>query len=55
MTAPSPEWIEDCLRFYGRVLDGKHGHWCVEWDGLPIDETCPEFAACLCIIEDSKQ
>jgi hypothetical protein len=29
-------------------LTGKHIHDCPDWDGLRIDETCPEFACCLC-------
>jgi len=27
----------------GELLIGKYGHWCNEWDGLPIDETCMEW------------
>ena len=26
----------------------KYQHYCVEWDDMLIDETCPEFACCLC-------
>lgn len=37
------EWERDCLRWRGRVLVGVFGHWCFGWDGLPIDETCPEW------------
>lgn len=29
-------------------LTGKFRHWCPEWDDLPIDETMPEFEACVC-------
>jgi hypothetical protein len=29
-------------------LTGKHKHYCWDWDGMAIDETCPEFDACLC-------
>lgn len=29
-------------------LTGVHKHLCPDWDGLAIDETCPEFAACTC-------
>lgn len=36
-------WQYECLKFYGRVLLGVQGHWCVDWDGLPIDETCGEY------------
>lgn len=27
---------------------GKLKHYCYEWDGMAIDETCQEFDACLC-------
>lgn len=39
----SREWIEDSLHWRGRLLTGKFGHWCPEWDALPIDETCDEW------------
>lgn len=42
----SLEWQADCQHWRGRVLTGEHGHWCFEWDGLPIDETCPEWPCC---------
>lgn len=42
------EFEEDCLHFWGKVLTGKYKHFCDEWDGLPIDETCTEFKYCLC-------
>jgi hypothetical protein len=41
------EWRKDCLRWRGRVLTGKERHWCYDWDGLPIDETTPEWP-CSC-------
>jgi hypothetical protein len=40
-------WEKDCLHWRGRVLVGDHAHWCREWDGLPIDETTPEWP-CAC-------
>lgn len=43
----NPEWIADCKLSHGRVLLGKYAHWCVDWDGLPIDETTPEWP-CVC-------
>ena len=46
----SPQWKADCLRWRGRVLTGKHGHWCPDWDGLPIDETTTEWP-CACAPE----
>lgn len=42
----SEDWIEDCLHWRGKVLTGKYGHWCPEWDYLPIDETCEEWGIC---------
>ena len=42
------EWTEECIKFYGIVLEGDYCHWCTEWDFLPIDETCIEFDCCLC-------
>ena len=36
----SKDWIEDCLHWWGKVLDGKNTHWCWDWDDLPIDDTC---------------
>ena len=39
---------EDCLKWRGKVLTGKKAHWCNDWDGLPIDETCDEFQSCHC-------
>jgi hypothetical protein len=29
-------------------LNGQLKHYCPEWDFMAIDETCPEFDACLC-------
>lgn len=49
-TDPSPEWIEDSRKWRGRVLTGEYGHWCPDWDDLPIDETCPEWP-CPCRAE----
>jgi hypothetical protein len=46
----SPEWQADCLRWRGRVLTGRFGHWCADYDELPVDETCPEWP-CDCRIE----
>jgi len=41
-------WARDCMKYYGHVLNGKMGHWCWDWDELPVDETCKEFEACSC-------
>ncbi len=35
-----------------RNLTGKLRHFCQEWDGLEIDETCPEIVACTCTFSD---
>lgn len=51
MAAPSPdnkEWVEDCMRYRGKILAGEKAHWCADWDGLPVDETTPEFECCGC-------
>jgi len=39
----SDQWKAESLRWRGRVLTGIYGHWCPDWDDLPIDETCPEW------------
>lgn len=41
------QWELDCFRWRGRVLTGKKGHWCFDWDELPVDETCDEWP-CKC-------
>ena len=33
-------------------LTGKFKHFCLEWDGMAIDETCPEFESCLCFKDE---
>lgn len=49
MSKPSKDWVEDCNKFWGRVLDGPNAHWCLEFDDLPIDDTCiMEMSVCLC-------
>lgn len=42
------EFNEDCMHFHGKILTGEFKHFCMEFDGLPIDETCFEFKYCLC-------
>jgi hypothetical protein len=43
------DWASECMHFYGRVLTGRHGHYCPDWDYLPLDETCPDvYAHCHC-------
>ena len=54
MGEASPEWLQDCLKWRGRPLTGKHGHWCPDWDELPIDETCSEWP-CGCAEELEKE
>lgn len=46
MSDSNKEWEEDCLKFHGEVLTGNGAHWCLEWDDLPIDETCYEWPCC---------
>jgi hypothetical protein len=54
MTGWSPQaeahWVTDCQHWRRKVLTGKFRHWCWEWDGLPVDETCPEWP-CGCFDE----
>lgn len=47
LTRSAQAWRDDCLEWRGRVLTGEHGHWCNEWDLLPVDETCVEWP-CSC-------
>lgn len=50
-----PEWEEDCLKWRGKVLTGRYSHWCFEFDGLPMDETCErEWDCCTCFKEDER-
>lgn len=48
----SPEhyaaWVEDCFEWRGETLTGDFAHWCCDWDGLPVDETCREWNSCTC-------
>ena len=44
----SHAWKTDCIRWRCRVLTGSGGHWCPDWDYLPIDETTPEWPYCTC-------
>lgn len=51
----SQQWADECIEFYGRILNGKKAHWCNDFDGLPIDETCYEMNHCLCEIIDEEE
>lgn len=52
MPYPNPtEWKEECMKWRGRLLEGKYRHWCYDWDGLPIDETCANEWPCPCADE----
>jgi len=44
-------WEEECKKWHGRELTGLRRHYCSEWDGLPVDETCDEFSVCICDLE----
>ena len=44
----NPEWVADCMKWRGEVLTGEKSHWCDDWDGLPMDETCGEYKAGTC-------
>lgn len=41
------DWDNDCIKWRGIILCGKYRHWCNDWDGLPMDETCKEWP-CAC-------
>lgn len=41
-------WEEDCMRWYGKILNGADAHWCHDFDELPIDATCWEYSCCTC-------
>jgi len=49
-TVASLLWDLDCLHERGHLLKGKQGHYCPDWDGLPVDETTPEASCCTCDI-----
>ena len=34
-----------------KIHKPKYRHFCMEWDGLEIDEFCVEFNACTCFKE----
>lgn len=51
----SQDWIDDCTKFYGKVLTGADAHWCPDWDFLPIDSTCKEIECCTCGSFDTKE
>lgn len=42
------------LHWRGRLPAGKHAHECPDWDGLPIDELCPEWS-CPCCADNYHQ
>ena len=52
---PKSEFDQDCIAIYGKPLKGVYKHYCVEWDFLPIDETLPEFEACLCHVKEEDE
>lgn len=45
---PATDFAEDCMLWRGRILTGDDAHFCWDWDGLPVDETCPEYETCQC-------
>ena len=51
----SVDWVEDCLKWHGRVLTGHKRHWCGDWDDLPIDDTCVmEMECCTCPLQGDE-
>jgi hypothetical protein len=49
------DFEQDCMHFYGKVLEGIHKHYCPDFDYLPIDETCFEYQFCLCDKTEESQ
>ena len=48
------DFEQDCLHFYGKMLEGKYKHYCPDFDYLPIDETCFEYQFCKCEFENEE-
>jgi hypothetical protein len=48
------EFQDDFVHWHGRTCQGAFGHWCPDWDFLPIDEFCQECASCGCFANDPK-
>ena len=48
------EWADSCLEWHGVILVGKYAHWCLDWDELPIDESCAEFMHCNCFVNEEE-
>lgn len=44
----SLHFLADCHRWRGELLIGEKRHWCNDWDGLPMDETCEHEFPCAC-------
>jgi hypothetical protein len=42
------DWVEDCRVYRGVTLNGLFAHWCSDYDGLPVDETCWGEWPCAC-------
>jgi hypothetical protein len=38
----------DSYQWRGKILTGTYRHYCYDWDGLPVDETTPEWDSCTC-------
>lgn len=50
-TVEREDWKEQCLHWHGIILTGDYCHYCVDWNGLPIDENCMEWNGCVCYPE----
>jgi len=42
------EWEDACMKDRGRILTGLYSHFCQDWDGLVMDETCDGEWPCPC-------
>ena len=48
------DFERDCISERGRILTGKCKHYCPDWDGMTVDETCTEFDGCTCYPMDIR-
>lgn len=49
------QFAADSYRWRGRILTSAYAHYCYDWDGLPVDETTPEWDCCLCWPEAAQK
>ena len=42
------DMLQQTILRLSKIHKPKYKHFCHEWDGLEIDEFCPEFSCCSC-------